>query len=97
MLFSGLQNFRLFYAYLVFNQGNQGNEIYGNQQPNISPRHPTSASMPSTSLYSTANELRQNASYNESQGPPNQPKDAATFRLKKTPGLTVSLLNCKEN
>ena len=73
---------------LVYNQGNQGNEIYGNQQPNLSPRHPTSASMPSTY---TADELR--ASYNESQGPSNQPKDAATFRLKKTPGLTVSLLN----
>ena len=29
----------------------------------------------------TADELRQNASYNESQGPPNQPKDADTFRL----------------
>ena len=43
----------------------------------------------------TADEFRQNASYNESQGPPHQPKDAATFRLKKTPGLTVSLLQCK--
>lgn len=70
---------------LVIKQGDFETELYSNQLPNLSPHRQIpsqliSSTLPSNQHNQQLTDTTQNVVYQ---------KDAATFRLKKTPGLTV--------
>ena len=75
---------------LIFNQNtNIETEIYGNQIPNLSPDNQTSSL---TTLGNQTDQHYQRLTTNPTRiSSAGYQKDAATFRLKKTPGLTVSI------
>ena len=78
---------------LIFKHGNGETEQICNQPSNSSPIHPNSPLSSSTSLQTDQHIQQHN--FVEPKIPTVQQKDAATFRLKKTPGLTVSCLSIK--
>ena len=77
---------------LIFNQGNLEAGIHENERPNLSPHN--QAPSPTTSSGQSVF-YNQQLTHTKPRSPVAYQKDAATFRLKKTPGLTVSLIDLK--
>ena len=70
---------------LVLKQGDFETELYSNQFPNLSPHNQISSPLISSTLPSS----QHNQQLTHTKRDIVYQKDAATFRLKKTPGLTV--------